>query len=457
MNTESISQIMKEQREYFYSGKTLEISSRISKLKQLKAAVEDFEPKIMEALKKDLGKSEIEAYVAEIHEVIREIDYAVKNIKRWTSRKRVWTPMNLWPASSFIQPDPLGGVLVIGPWNYPFCLTLAPAVSSIAAGNTTIIKPSELAPNIEKVIHEMISQHFDPGFLCVVQGGIPETTELLKEKFDHIFFTGGGEVGKIVMTAAAKNLTPVTLELGGKSPCIIDNDIDLEVAVKRITWGKFFNAGQTCVAPDYVLITEKMKNRFLTAMKKTIEEFYTKEPEKSDDFGRIISHHHLERLKSYLKDGTVYTGGEFDDETKYMAPTILKDVSPDSPVMQEEIFGPILPVITYETISDAVDFVKKRPKPLALYVFSNNKSVTDRILRQTSSGGAGLNEVLLHISTNHLPFGGVGPSGMGSYHGKAGFEELSHFKSVLSKPFKLDLFLRYPKYKDYFKKIMRYV
>ncbi len=451
-----ISEIIHRQRQFFATGQTKEVGFRIEQLKRLKQAILDNQAAIIEAMAADLNKPEFEAYATEIG-AIAEVDYALKHIKSWVKPKKVGTPLNLFPASAYIYPEPLGVVLIIGPWNYPFQLMISPLVGAIAAGNCAVLKPSELAAHTSRVIADIIEKTFDPAYIAVVEGGVEISQKLLAEKFDHIFFTGGTKIGQIVMEAAAKQLTPVTLELGGKSPCIVDSDVHMEHAVKRITWGKFLNAGQTCIAPDYLLVHRTVKNDLLTGLKQNIQEFYGDEPAKSPDYGRIINQRHFDRLAGYLKDGECIAGGETNRDERYIAPTIIDGVDWDAPVMQEEIFGPILPVLEYTDLTEAIAKINERSKPLALYFFSKDKQNQQRVLRETSSGGACINDTVLQVGVSELPFGGVGSSGIGSYHGKASFDTFSHFKSVLKRSFWLDMDWRYAPYQGKLKLLKRII
>jgi acyl-CoA reductase-like NAD-dependent aldehyde dehydrogenase len=339
-------------------------------------------------------------------------------------------------------------VLIISPWNYPFGLALSPLVGAIAAGNCAVIKPSELSPATSAVIADLLNRHFPPELIQVVEGDAAVSQALLRERFDHIFFTGGTRIGQIVMKAAAKHLTPVTLELGGKTPCIVDRDIDLTETAKRIAWGKFLNAGQTCVAPDYLLVQETIQQPLLQALQQAIEDFYGTNPAASPDYGRIINQRQFERLVGLLNSGDIHYGGAFDPDSRYLAPTLMTNLSPEAPVMAEEIFGPILPILTYSSLEEAITLVNERPKPLALYLFSKNPQKQAQVLETTSSGGVCINDTIMHLGVTDLPFGGVGPSGMGRYHGKASFDTFSHFKSVLKRPFWLESGLRYPPYSE---------
>ncbi|GET39165.1 aldehyde dehydrogenase [Microseira wollei] len=452
-----ISEIIRQQRLFFATGKTKDVSFRLEQLKILNQAILDNEAAIIEDLNADLKKPTLEAYALEIAVVKKEINHAIKHIKSWTKPKKVTEiPLEQFPASAIIYPEPLGVVLIIAPWNYPFQLTLSPLVGAIAAGNCAILKPSELAPHTSRVIADICQKNFDPAYIAVVEGGVETSQQLLKEKFDHIFFTGGTAVGKIIMEAAAKQLTPVTLELGGKSPCIVDADINLEHTARRIAWGKFINAGQSCIAPDYILVDKTIKKDLIENIKKCLKEFYGDDPENNPDYGRIINQKQFDRLTAFL-NGEIIVGGKTNPETLYIAPTLIDNVSLDAPLMQEEIFGPILPIIEYNNLSEAIGIVNAQPKPLALYLFSKNKNYQERVLRETSSGGVCINDTVMQVGIPDLPFGGVGFSGIGSYHGQASFDIFSHQKSVLKRSFLMDLKLRYAPYKgklDLLKKII---
>jgi acyl-CoA reductase-like NAD-dependent aldehyde dehydrogenase len=441
-----VKDIIRQQREFFATGKTKDVEWRIEQLKRLKQAIVDDQEAIVNAVKADLGRPDFEAYF-EIA-AISEINYALKHLKSWVKPKKVATSIDQFPASAKIYPEPLGVVLIISPWNYPFQLMISPLTGAIAAGNCAVLKPSEVAANTSRVIADIIQKTFDPAYIAVVEGGVEISQQLLEEKFDHIFFTGGTAIGKIVMQAAAKHLTPVTLELGGKSPCIVDSDVDLKYAAKRITWGKYLNAGQTCIAPDYLLVDRRIKSDLLTEIQKCVEEFYGDDPAQSPDYARLISRRHFERLEPLLKEGEIVMGGQTKPEEKYIAPTVMDQVSWESPVMQEEIFGPILPVLEYTDLKEAIAQINARPKPLALYIFSKDKQKQEQVLQETSSGGVCINDTVMQVGVSTLPFGGVGDSGIGSYHGKASFDTFSHYKSVLKKGFRFDPNWRYPPYKD---------
>jgi aldehyde dehydrogenase (NAD+) len=433
-------------RRTFRSGRTKSMRWRAEQLRALRSMVVEREKDFIDALAADMSKPLFEAWIGETAFIRQEVDYAIKHLRAWTKPERVKTPIPNQPGRSFVVREPLGVVLIIGPWNYPVQLVLSPLIGAIAAGNAALIKPSEIAPHASAAIAEWVPRYIDTDAVAVVEGGVAETTALLEQRFDHIFYTGGGAVGRVVMTAAAKHLTPVTLELGGKSPCYVDRDADLEVAARRIVWGKFFNAGQTCVAPDYVLVDEAVEAQLVERLQRTVREFYGEDPQRSPDYARIVSDRHFQRLLPLVKDGEVVTGGQSDATSRYIAPTILRGVKDDAKVMQDEIFGPILPVQTVHDVEEAIDRINARPKPLALYVFTRSKEVKRRVLESTSSGGACVNDTVAHLSVPELPFGGVGPSGMGAYHGRASFETFSHRKSVLDKATVLDPPLRYPPY-----------
>lgn len=444
---DTIGNLLLEQREFFASGQTKKIAFRIAQLQRLKRAIADNEAAIIEALKADLHKPELETYGTEIRvPVIREIEGTIKQIKNWTKPRKVSIPLEQIPASAKVYPEPLGVVLIMGAWNYPLQLVIAPLIGVIAAGNCAIIKPSEIAVHTSEVVASIIQQTFDNNYIAVVEGSAEISQQLLAEKFDHIFFTGGTKIGKIVMEAAAKQLTPVTLELGGKSPCLVDRDIDLETTVRRIVWGKFINAGQTCLAPDYLLVDRRIKSALVETIKTRVAEFYGSQPEKSPDYGRIVNDKQFDRLLGLLEDGEIIIGGQNNAGDRYIAPTVIDKVDWESPVMQEEIFGPILPVLEYNKIEEAIAQINARPKPLALYLFSRNKTYQQMVVQQTSSGSICFNDIAMQFGVSELPFGGIGNSGIGSYHGKASFDTFSHYKSVLNRSFLLDLKLRYPPY-----------
>jgi len=451
---DTITQQIYQQRQFFRTGQTRPLAFRRAQLQQLRRLIVENEAPILEALHTDLCKPQFEAYAAEIYFVLTEIDLALKRLPAWMRPQRVQVPAMVQPGRATLVPEPLGVVLIISPWNYPFQLALLPLVGAIAAGNCAMLKPSEVASATATLVHDLIKTYFDPAFVGAITGGVETSQRLLAERFDHIFFTGGTEVGKHVMAAAAQHLTPVTLELGGKSPCLVDRDIDLATTARRIVWGKFANAGQTCIAPDYLLVDRAIQAPLLAAMQRCLRDFYGDDPAQSPDYARIINDRHFQRLTALLQDGHIVVGGQTqaaDTPTasrsyRYLAPTILDQVSPDAPVMQDEIFGPILPVLPYDSLEAAIAFVNDRPKPLALYCFSRNADYTQQVIAQTSAGGVCVNDILVHNLVPDLGFGGVGPSGMGRYHGKASFDTFSHLKGVMQRPFRLDLPFRYPPY-----------
>ncbi|MFW6295658.1 MAG: aldehyde dehydrogenase [Halothece sp.] len=449
----SVQDTIQQQRNFFATGKTREISFRIEQIKKLKEAIKTHQDAILKALNQDLNKPEFEG-IFEIA-VLQEIDHTLKHLKSWVKPKKAKTPLTQFPASAKIYPEPLGVVLIIGPWNYPFSLMISPLVGAIAAGNCAILKPSEIAPQTSHILADIIQKTFDPNYIAVIEGGVETSQQLLAEKFDSIFFTGGTKVGKIVMEAAAKNLTPVTLELGGKSPCIVDTEINLKETAKRITWGKFLNAGQTCIAPDYLLVDSRIKPNLVAAIQQCITDFYGNNPAESPDYARIINEKQFERLSGLLNDGKILTGGQTNATERYIAPTLIDNVSLDSPIMQEEIFGPLLPILEYTSLEEAIALINSRPKPLALYLFSNNKAKQQQVLNTTSSGGVCINDTIMQVSVPELPFGGVGESGIGSYHGKASFDTFSHYKSVLKKSFWFELNWRYAPYADKLEQLKR--
>ncbi len=443
---EQIQTLVANQQAFFQTGKTKEVSFRKTALKKFLAAVEKNEQAIADALWKDLHKSYEEAYLTEISLVKGEIKNHIRHLKRWAKPQCVVSPLALFPSSSKIISEPLGCSLIIAPWNYPVLLLLSPLIGSISAGCTAILKPSPYVPNVSLVMQKLIEETFSSEYIAVVQGNRDVNTYLLDQKFDTIFFTGSPDLGKIVMSAAAKNLTPVVLELGGKSPCFVAEDADITLAARRIAWGKCLNAGQTCIAPDYLLVHENVKDKFIAEFKKAIQKFYQENQQTSKHYVRLVSEKAYQRVKSYLNDGTAVVGGKFDDTERYIETTILDNVSTDSPVMTTEIFGPILPMLTYKNIDEAISFVNSRPKPLALYAFGAKKT-TKKILRETTSGGACVNDTIMHIVNHNMPFGGVGNSGLGKYHGKLSFDAFSNKRAVVFTPTWIDLPVRYMPYK----------
>lgn len=429
----NIEELIKRQRDFSEVGYARDISYRIHQLQLLQRLLREQERRINEAIYSDFKKSPFETYLTELAMLHRELTHAIKYTARWSKIKKVKTDWLNMPGKSFLVPEPFGCALIIGAWNYPYQLTFAPLIAAMAAGNTAIIKPSELPLNTSKVIAELINQNFDPAYVHVLEGGAELTQELLKHRFDKIFFTGSTHVGKIVAKAAAEHLTPVTLELGGKSPCFVFADAPIDVTAKRIIWGKFLNAGQTCIAPDYVLVERTAYSQLLHALIEQIPKVLGDNPGESESYLRIINERHLARLTHLLDPKKIAFGGRSIVEKNYMEPTLLKEVDFTDPVMQEEIFGPILPIIPFDNLDAALAQVKTLPKPLSLYVFTKDKSVQQRIIREVSFGGGCINDVLMHITSSTLPFGGVGDSGMGSYHGEAGFKAFSHYKGILKR------------------------
>ncbi|MGZ2416879.1 4,4'-diapolycopenoate synthase [Staphylococcus caledonicus] len=451
----SIAQQFEESKNFFKTHKTKDIKFRKQQLKLLSKSIKNHENELLEALKHDLGKSAVEAYATEIGITLKSIKMARKELKNWAKTKQVDTPIFMFPSKSYIKPEPYGTVLIIGPFNYPVQLLFEPLIGAIAAGNTAIIKPSELTPNVANVIRQIIEDVFSADFVAVVEGGIEETQTLIHLPFDYMFFTGSEKVGQIVYEAASKNLVPVTLELGGKSPVIVDDTANIKVSSDRISFGKFTNAGQTCVAPDYILVNKKVKNELIEALKQSIQEFYGANVENSPDFGRIVNDKHFNRLNDLLKvhENSIVSGGHTNAGERYIEPTILDGITPASKIMQEEIFGPLLPIITYDDLNEAFDIVQSKAKPLSLYLFSEDENTTHRVLNELSFGGGAINDTLMHLANPNLPFGGVGASGIGQYHGKYTFETFSHKKSYIFKSTRLDSSIIYPPYKGKLKYI----
>ena len=450
----TIPAIVQRARDAFDSGRTRPLSWRRAQLDGMRKLLEDNSEQLLAALAADLGKPAAEGWVTDIGFTIGEIKLLQKNLRKWTRPERVSTPIVALPGSSHRVAEPLGVVAIISPWNYPIQLLLSPAAGAIAAGNSVVLKPSEIAPHTSTVITELIHRYLDPDAVQVIEGGVAETTELLAQKFDHIFYTGNGRIGRVVMEAAAKHLTPVTLELGGKSPTIVDATANLRVAARRIAWGKFLNAGQTCIAPDYLLVDKKVASAFVGELV-AIKEFYGDDPKQSGDYARIVNGHHFNRLASMLESGSAVIGGETDANTKYIAPTVLSDVNISAPVMQDEIFGPILPMVEIDNVAEAIAFINSKPHPLALYVFSEDDRAIDAVIERTTAGGVTVNGTILHISNPNLPFGGVGESGMGAYHGKSSIDIFQHRKPVLRKSTKVDPSIAYPPYTEKKMKLIR--
>jgi aldehyde dehydrogenase (NAD+) len=445
----TLAQTVEALRLTYDSGVTKPLSWRLAQLAALRRMLTERSAEFEDALLADLAKNPTESQIAEIGFVVGEIDHVVRHLRRWLRPRRVSVPGALLPARASVVREPFGVVLVIAPWNYPVQLLLAPVVGAIAAGNAVLLKPSELAPATSAAMARLVPEYLDPRGVSVVEGGVDETTELLTHRFDHIFYTGNGRVGRIVAAAAARNLTPVTLELGGKSPVYVDGTVDIDIAARRIAWGKFLNAGQTCVAPDYILATAGVADRLADALERAVRELYGDDPATSPDYGRIVNEQHFERLTGFLDAGTAVTGASADPASRYLAPTVLKDVPRDAPVMREEIFGPILPIVTVSGLDDAIAVITSGDKPLALYVFSESARVRRRILTETSSGAVGFGVPAAHLAVGGLPFGGVGDSGTGAYHGESSLRTFSHEKAVLTKSLKPDtLKLIYPPYTE---------
>ena len=455
---ERIPEIVQQLRDGFHSGVLRDIESRRAQLRSLREMFVEQEDKLIDALVADVGKPRIEAYTTEIAFTINEIDHTLKHLDAWNKPTKVKVPITFKPGSATLRPEPLGTVCIIAPWNYPVQLLFAPLVPALAAGNTAVLKPSEVTPSVSALIEELVPRYFNASTVAVVTGAVDETTALLEQRFDHIFYTGNGKVGRVVMRAAAEHLTPVTLELGGKSPAIVAADANIEVSAKRLAWAKFLNAGQTCVAPDYVLVDASVEDRFVSALADAVTTFYGADPRQSNDYARIVNERHHDRLMKLLEAGgydATVIGGTGDRGSRYIAPTVLAGVKPDAAVMDDEIFGPILPVLAVGDVDEAIRFVNDREKPLALYAFSSDEDTLEHVVANTSAGGVTLNHAIMHLAVPDLPFGGVGESGMGSYHGKAGFDTFSHAKAVLDKPTRPDPSLMYPPYTNMKQKIIR--
>ncbi len=450
-----IGQIIQKQRDFFNSNKTKEVGFRIDLLKKVKSLLKKNEKLLCNAIYEDFGKSEFETYATEFSLLYQEIDIAVKNVKKWSKKKRVANGLINFPGSSYIIPEPLGVTLVIGAWNYPYQLSLLPAITALAAGNTVIIKPSELPPRTSNAIAKLINDNFDSNYIYVVEGGVSETKELLEHRFDKIFFTGSIPVGRLVYQAAAKHLTPVTLELGGKSPTFVFADCDFKATARRIVWAKFLNAGQTCVAPDYLLVEEKAEEKLLNALFEELEKYPKTSEEFPEHYTKIINTKNFERLNKLIDSSKLHYGGNVDKDARFISPTILRGISFDDTIMEDEIFGPILPIISFTDLDDTIKKVKMRPKPLSCYIYSRNCKTVKKILKEISFGGGAVNDSIMHLTNSRLPFGGVGFSGIGSYHAKAGFDTFTHYKSILQKPFWPEPHLKYPPYSQTKKRLLR--
>ena len=457
MTGEQIRSLLEQQRTYYKSGATIPVKFRVEQLKKLYAAVKKYETEVNEALKTDLGKSHYEGFMCETGMVLSEISYMIRHTRKFARKKTVWTPLAQFASHSFKQPVPYGNTLIMSPWNYPFLLTIDPLADAIAAGNTAIIKPSTYSPATGRVIEKIIRECFDPEYVAVVLGGRSENAALLEQKFDFVFFTGSQAVGREVLRHTAEHLTPTVLELGGKSPCIVDASANIRLAAKRIVFGKYLNCGQTCVAPDYILCESSVKDAFVEEVKKQIRKQYGEKPLENKDYGKIINEKHFARLCGLIDQKKVVIGGETNAKTCQIAPTVMDQVSVEDAVMKEEIFGPIMPVLTFEDFDAVVDGLKDKEKPLALYLFSSDKKHISCVTSELTYGGGCINDVIIHLATSEMGFGGVGESGMGSYHGKSGFDAFSHYKSIVDKKTWMDLPMRYQPYKSKLYEILLHI
>lgn len=456
METKEIQAILQKQRAYFQSGITLPVEKRIESLQRLKNTILANQDKIEEALRKDLGKSNIESYMCEVGLALSELTYMIRHTRKFAREKRVRTPLSQYVSRSFIKPSPYGVVLIMSPWNYPFMLTIDPLADAIAAGNTVILKPSAYSPHTSAIIEKIIRFAFDPEYVTCITGGRKENQALLEQKFDYIFFTGSKNVGRTVMEKASRYLTPVTLELGGKSPCIVDDSAKIDLAAKRIIFGKYLNCGQTCVAPDYILCDEKVKDRLIQALIREIQRQYGLKPLENAHYGKIINEKHFHRLCSLMDEEKCVYGGQTDHQTLQIEPTVFDSITWKDTIMQEEIFGPLLPILTYHDINEAIRTIESHPHPLALYIFSQNKTNIEKIKQHCQFGGGCINDTIIHLATTQMGFGGVGDSGMGSYHGKVGFDTFSHKKSMVDKKTWIDLPMRYQPYKSIYDKMIHF-
>lgn len=448
-------ELIEKQKKYYNTGATRSISFRKEQLKKLYSKISLYEEKINEALWKDLHKGAYESYLTEVGICKQEISHLIRNLNKWARPKRVRTSLLHFKAKSFILNEPYGQTLIIAPWNYPFQLIIGPLAGAIAAGNTVILKPSELAPATENIITKIITELFDEEYISCKNGGATVSQELLKLKLDYIFFTGSPRVGRYVMEAAAKNLIPITLELGGKSPVIVDETANIDITARRLTWGKFLNGGQTCIAPDYLFVHESVKEKLVERIIFYIEKFYGKNPQESPDYLRIINETNTLRLKSLIKDQKILTGGIIDEKDKYISPTLIDEPALDSPIMTEEIFGPVLPILSFDSLDKVIDIILERDKPLAMYIFSNSRKNQKKLLANIPAGNGAINDVIMQFANANLPFGGVGPSGMGSYHGKHSFTAFSHQKSILKRSNLIDIPIRYAPYRDLYFRVVR--
>ncbi len=441
-----IDMILSRQKSFFESGATLPVKYRIAALKKLYAAVKKYEKEICDALTADLGKSDFEGFMCEVGLSLTEISYMIRHVRKFAKEKGVYTPLAQFASRSFKKPCPYGNVLIMSPWNYPFLLTIDPLADAIAAGNTAVVKPSAYSPETSRIIEKIITECFDPEYVAVVTGGRKENSALLSKKFDFIFFTGSQSVGKEVLRQAAEHLTPAVLELGGKSPCIVDSTAKIRLAAKRIVFGKYLNCGQTCVAPDYILCQKEVKDEFIREVGLQIKKQFGDSPLENSDYGRIVNEKHFDRICGLIDKDKVVIGGESDRETLKISPTVMDNVTPEDAVMGEEIFGPVMPIITFESYDEVYSLINGGQKPLALYIFSQDKKRIREVTSKIRYGGGCINDVVIHLATSEMGFGGVGESGMGSYHGKAGFEAFSHTKSIVDKKIWMDLPMRYQPY-----------
>lgn len=455
MRQEEIENIIERQRNFFAAGKTFDVEYRIKALRRLKHTVIKYEDEINAALKADLGKSGFEGYMCEVGLALSEISYMIKHTRYFAAEKRVRTPLAQYVSRSYVKPSPYGSVLIMSPWNYPFMLTIDPLADAIAAGNTAVLKPSAYSPNTSAVIKKIIEECFDPGYVAVITGGRQENSFLLNAEFDYIFFTGSQAVGREVMRHASDNLTPVTLELGGKSPCIVDSTAKIKLAAKRIVFGKFLNCGQTCVAPDYIYCDERIKDRLIEELILQIKKQFGDEPLLNSNYGKIINEKHFDRISALIDPKKIVFGGKSDRESLRIEPVIMDNVGWNDPVMQEEIFGPVLPMLTFENIGEAVKKINSRPHPLALYMFSEDKRAAGFVTKRCQFGGGCINDTIIHLATSQMGFGGVGASGMGAYHGRVGFDTFSHKKSIVDKKTWMDLPMRYQPYGQFSEKLLR--
>lgn len=454
MTEQEIRCIIDGQRSFFLTGSTLDVEFRIQSLQKLKTCILKYESEIHIAIQKDLGKSEFESYMCETGLTLSEITYMLKHIRKFASEKRVPTPLAQFHSRSYRKPSPHGVVLIMSPWNYPFLLTIEPLVDALAAGNTAVIKPSAYSPNTSAVIYRMISECFSPEYVSVITGGRSENTCLLNEPFDYIFFTGSQSIGKEVMRKAAEHLTPVTLELGGKSPCIVEKSANLKLAARRIVFGKYLNCGQTCVAPDYLYCDASIKDALLKEIQRQIRKQFGKHPLDNQNYGKIINEKHFQRICGLIDPAKVLVGGETNPERLQIAPTVMDNVTFEDAVMGQEIFGPVLPVLTYRSLEEAISQIQSMPHPLALYLFTSDQTIAQKVTSRCGFGGGCINDTIIHLATSEMGFGGFGESGMGSYHGKDGFDTFSHYKSIVNKKTWLDLPMRYQPYRSLHNKLI---